>query len=301
MEVGLEIAIAENTWHGAAPRYAEIRALGRQAEEVGFDSLWVYDHLLYRAPGEPAEGIWEGWTILTALAEATERIGLGTLVSCAGFRNPAVLAKMAVTLDEVSGGRLTLGLGAGWNEAEFVAFGVPFDHRVSRFAEALAIVAPLLREGRVSFEGRYHRAADCEILPRGPRDAGPPLLLGGTGPRMLDLVARYADLWNAGYCAAPEDLSDVRARFEAACASAGRAPGAVGMTAAVKVAYPEKALVPARFEGRFLTGSADELAAGLERFEAAGFAHVMCTIVPCTTEAVERIGEGLACYRAGAS
>lgn len=153
-------------------------------------------------------GIWESWTVLAALAEATHRVEIGTLTLCASFRNPAVLAKMAVSLDEVSEGRLILGIGAGWNEPEYRAFGLPFERRVDRFAEALQIIAPLLRHGRVTFRGRYYSVEDCEIVPRGPRPDGPPLLIGATGPRMLRLAAEHADNWNlTAYVARPEEFT----------------------------------------------------------------------------------------------
>jgi alkanesulfonate monooxygenase SsuD/methylene tetrahydromethanopterin reductase-like flavin-dependent oxidoreductase (luciferase family) len=178
MKVGLEVLLAENHWLRRAPRYTEIRDVALRAEAMGFDSLWLYDHLLYRdAEGRP-HGIWECWTMLSALAEATEHAEIGSLVACTAFRNPALLAKMAATLDEISGGRFTLGLGAGWNAAEFVAFGLPFDHRVTRFQEALQIITALAREGRVAFQGTYHSTPGCEILPRGPRPGGPPIMIG---------------------------------------------------------------------------------------------------------------------------
>ncbi len=112
------------------------------------------------------------------------------------FRNPAILAKMAATLDAISGGRLILGLGAGWHAPEFEAFGIPFDHRVDRFEEALQIIVPLLHTGQVDFQGRYYRTPNCELRPRGPRASGPQILIGAAGPRMLRLAARYADAWN---------------------------------------------------------------------------------------------------------
>src|SRR5690242_19737513 len=152
--------------------YDTIRAVAQQAETDGFDSIWLADHLFYRNPGQPTRGIWEGWTMLAALAEATQRVEIGTLVLCNSFRNPAILAKMATTVDEVSHGRLILGIGAGWNEPEYQAFGLPFDHRVDRFAEALQILRPLLREGHVDFMGHYYSARNCDDVPRGPRPGG---------------------------------------------------------------------------------------------------------------------------------
>src|SRR5919199_2308531 len=183
MKIGAVVRIGPDDT-GKSPRaYAQIRDMARRIEAAGLDSVWVHDHLLYRWPGRPTDGIWECWTLVSALAEATQRVELGTLVLCSPFRNPALVAKMACTLDEVSGGRFTLGLGAGWHRPEFDAFGVPFDHRGSRLDEALRIIAPLLRSGRVDFEGAYYRARDCEIVPRGPRPNGPPLMLAGSGPR----------------------------------------------------------------------------------------------------------------------
>src|ERR1051326_2719433 len=157
--------------------YETIRAEALQAEADGFDSLWLADHLFYRTPGQPTRGIWEGWTMLSALAEATERVEIGPLVLCNSFRHPAILAKMATTLDEVSHGRLILGVGAGWNEPEYQAFGLPFDHRVGRFEEALQILQPLLHAGQVDFAGQYYQARHCDIVPRGSRLEGPLLMV----------------------------------------------------------------------------------------------------------------------------
>src|SRR2546425_2504357 len=157
--------------------YDTIRAVALQAEKDGFDSIWLPDHLLYLNPGEPTRGVWECWTMLAALAEATHRVEIGTLVTCNSFRNPAILAKMATAVDEVSHGRLILGIGAGWNEPEYQAFGLPFDLRVGRFEEALQILKPLLCEGHVDFAGRYYQARNCDNVQLGPRTGGPPLMV----------------------------------------------------------------------------------------------------------------------------
>src|SRR5690242_20004806 len=184
MRVGAIVRLGPLSEGGRPPGFSAIREMARHMEAVGLDAVWLYDHLLYRWPGKSTDGIWECWTVLSALAEATTRVQLGTVVMCTTFRNPALLAKMAATLDEVSAGRFTLGVGAGWHQPEFDAFGVPFDHRVGRFDEALQIIAPLLREGRVDFRGTYYQAPDCELVPRGPRPGGLPLLVAGKGPRM---------------------------------------------------------------------------------------------------------------------
>ena len=297
MKVGLDMLLAENPAVGRAPSYAEIRDLARRAERAGFDSLWLYDHLIYRPPDRPPRGIWECWTVLAALAEATARIEIGTLVACTAFRNPAVLAKMATTLDEVSGGRFTLGLGAGWNEAEFTAFGMPFDHRVDRFEEALQIIVPLVRQGQVDFRGRYYRAIDCELLPRGPRPNGPPVLIGAFGPRMLRLAARYADIWNGGYVARPAELDGLRTNLMTACAEVGRDPATLPLTAELKVAFPDLGSPPAFMKDDYLTGPAEEIASALGAFEAAGLDQVMCHCAPNTPATLARLGEALERYR----
>jgi alkanesulfonate monooxygenase SsuD/methylene tetrahydromethanopterin reductase-like flavin-dependent oxidoreductase (luciferase family) len=196
MKVGILISLAKDAITGKQPSYADIKEMALTAEELGFDSIWVYDHLLYRTPGEEDSGIWECWTTLSALAEATKRVEIGSMVVCTAFRNPALLAKMAVTLDEISQGRFTLGLGAGWNKPDFEAFGYPYDHRFDRFEEALKIIVPLVREGHVDFEGKYYRAPNCSIIPRGPSPIGPKILIGGSGNRVMRLAAEYAECWN---------------------------------------------------------------------------------------------------------
>jgi alkanesulfonate monooxygenase SsuD/methylene tetrahydromethanopterin reductase-like flavin-dependent oxidoreductase (luciferase family) len=320
MQLGLMLPIGAGAFGEGRPvRWADLREMARTAEAVGLDTLFVPDHLLFRksppdnlmqvtmAEGR-ARGIWESWTILAALAEATSRIHLGPLVACTGFRNPAILAKMADTLDEVSGGRLVLGLGAGWHEPEYQAFGIPYDHRVTRFEEALAIIVPLLREGRVDFQGQYYRARDCVLAPRGPRPGGPPILIGAQRPRMLALAARYADRYDADYYLAAADVSS---RFEAldrACATVGREPSTIMRTAGTRVALPRpgeaRVGVPgvdappgtAVFElgGMRQTarvGGPDEIVGHLRSFEAAGVQHLTLSLVhPPGPKGVESLG-----------
>ena len=139
----------------------------------------------------------------------------------------------------MSDGRLILGVGAGWNEPEYQAFGLPFDHRASRFEEAMQILIPLLRDGHVDFTGQYYQARNCEDVPRGPRQQGPPLLLGTEGPRMIKLAARYADLWNTGYMGQPETMAGPLATIEAACREVGRDPATMGVTALIGLWFPD--------------------------------------------------------------
>jgi len=277
--------------------YDSIRAVAQQAERDGFDSIWLYDHLLYRNPGEPTRGIWECWTMLAALAEATGRVGLGTLVTCNSFRNPAILAKMATGVDEVSHGRLILGVGTGWNEPEYQAFGLPFDHRVDRFEEALQIIKPLLREGHVDFAGKYYQAQGCEIVPRGPRSEGPPLMVGGDGPRMLKLTAQYADLWNTCYMGKPETMAVRIAKIKSACREVGRDPKTLGATALISLWFPDLQAQKPSLCDESLTGTGRELAEAMRGYEELGVQHIMFHCVPYVPEALQRLTEALHLYR----
>src|SRR5687768_1651833 len=197
--IGLILPYTDLYLDGATPHWSDLATQVRLAEDVGFDSVWVPDHLLFRFPGGATGGAWDCWSLLAALAAVTSRVALGPIVTCTGYRNPALLAKIADTIDEISGGRLILGLGAGWNEAEFHAFGYPFDHLASRFEEALTIITGLLRQGRVDFAGTYYQARECELRLRGPRPNGLPIMIGTTGARMLGLTAQHADAWNAWF------------------------------------------------------------------------------------------------------
>ncbi len=179
-KLGIILPEGEGDLDGRTPRWADYLAMARLAEEVGFDSVWFVDHLIYRndASGRPPQGAWECWSVLSALAAVTSRVELGSLVTATSFRNPALLAKIADTIDEISGGRLILGIGAGWNEPEYRMFGYPYDHRVDRFAEAFAIIYGLLRDGAVDIAGTFYQARECELRPRGPRPQGPPIMVG---------------------------------------------------------------------------------------------------------------------------
>jgi probable F420-dependent oxidoreductase len=294
MKIGFVIMLAEIKDLKRALHFKEILRLARKAEDFGLDSIWLYDHLLYRPEGQGTIGIWESWTMLSALAASTRRVELGTIVTCNSFRNPAILAKMAVTVDEISGGRLTLGLGAGWNEPEYKAFGLPFDHRVGRFEEALKIIRPLLKEGKVDFQGKYYSARDCEIRPTGPRPGGPPLMVGSFGPRMLQLTARYADIWNTCYYSQPGTLLKPRQDLWDACAAVGRDPSTLPVTAAVALYFPDLWRGPApEFENGVLTGSAEEIAAAIRGYQQMGVQHLMFHVIPANPKGLARLAEAV--------
>jgi probable F420-dependent oxidoreductase len=297
VKLGLMVYTANDPKDNSKRSYDAIRAIVQRAETDGFDSVWLPDHLLYRKPGGPTRGVWESWTMLAALAEATQRVEIGTLVLCNGLRNPAILAKMATTADEVSHGRLILGIGAGWNEPEYQAFGLPFDHRVDRFEEALQILRPLLREGHVDFSGKYYQARSCDNEPAGPRPEGPPLLVGGEGPRMLSLTAQYADLWNTGYMGKPETMAEPLARIEAACREVGRDPATLGITALIGLWFPDLQAEKPGFFNSPLTGTAQEIAAAMRGYAELGVQHIMFQCAPYTSQARQRLTEALQLYR----
>ena len=268
-------------------------------EDAGFDSIWVGDHLLYRDSGS-VRGPWEAWSLLAALAAVTERVQLGPLVASTSFHSPAMLAKKAATVDEISGGRLILGLGAGWNETEYAAFGFPFDHRVDRFAEAFTIIRTLLRQGAIDFDGAYYTLRDCELVPP-PRPGGPPLMIGSTGPRMLALTLPHVDLWNvwhAWHGNTPEGFAAVNATIDQACREVGREPGEVQRTTAVYWQFSggdgRVQANPDRDSAAPLSGGPSDLAEALRRYAESGADHVQLVLDPITTKSIETAGEALA-------
>ncbi len=299
MKVGILLPIAE-TDSGTILRYKDIRDAAMQAERDGFDSIWIVDHLLFEWDGQ-RRGIWEGWTLLAALAEATTRVELGTLVTCTAFRNPALLAKMADAVDEVSAGRLILGLGAGWHEPEFKAFGYPFDRLASRFEDALRIVAPLVRGGAVDYQGTYERAVNCVSLPRGPRPDGPPILIGASRPRMLRLTAELGDAWNTCWLGRADELPPRLETLHAACSEVGRDPTTLDVTVGQIVATPETAQDRGESDnaGRFEFDSAEVLADEWRGFEEQGVAHLIVWPQPYDGTCLRLVTAALRSYRDG--
>jgi len=217
-------------------RWPEYAAMARAAEEVGFDSIWVGDHALYRGDGRPERGPWDCWTLLAALAAATERVELGPLVAATAFRPPALLARAAAAVDEVSGGRLVLGLGAGWNETEFRVLGLPFDRPVARFEEAFEIVRRLLDGERVTFSGRFYATEDAVLLP--PPARRPRLMIGANRPRMLAIALPHVDAWNTWYTHygnTAEGFAEQNAAVTEQAERAGRDPAELERSACVLV------------------------------------------------------------------
>ncbi len=211
---------------------ATLQGVARQAEGAGFDSLWVYDHL-YNYPSAERPEVLEAFTLLGLLAGWTERIRLGTLVACDGYRNPALTAKMVATLDVLSGGRLELGYGAGWHAEETRGYGYAFPDaatRITRMEEGLAIITALWGGGPATVEGTHYRIRDARCLPRPVQQPRPPLTIGGGGERLLlRAVARHADVWN--YFTIPLPAYDhKRAVLHRHCAELGRDPATLAQS-----------------------------------------------------------------------
>ena len=272
----------------------------RLIEDVGFDSIWVGDHLLYRPGGTGPVGPWEAWSQLAAIAAITERVEFGPLVAATPFHSPAMLAKKAATIDEISGGRLILGLGAGWNRTEFEAFGFPFDNRVSRFEEAFTIIRSLLRGGTVDFEGEYYTVRESEILPRGPRPNGPPIMIGSQGPRMLRITAPFVDQWNAWYAWFGNDVSRLPAileKLEVALEAAGRDPAEVERSSAMLIQIGDGGARmpgdPDRGQAIPFRGSSAEIAWEIGRYADLGISHIQLVLQPITAESIEVVAGAL--------
>jgi alkanesulfonate monooxygenase SsuD/methylene tetrahydromethanopterin reductase-like flavin-dependent oxidoreductase (luciferase family) len=291
MKIGL--MLPQTASDGDGETWSAISALARQAEEGGADSLWLVDHFFYREDGAPVGseiGLHEPWTLLSALAALTTRVELGTLVLSTSFRPAGLLAKMAVTADEVAGGRLILGLGCGWHEPEYTAFGYPFDHRVGRFEEALRIVAPLVRGERVTFEGAYQQVREAAIVPP-PVRPRMPILVAAKGARMLRLTAEHADLWQTAWFGLPDERYKTRHRdLLAACAAAGRDPATVGITVGVDV--DDAASGPGS-----LALDVDAITTGLAAWDAAGADHVQLRVGPATEPTFAIALEAIRRYR----
>jgi probable F420-dependent oxidoreductase len=281
LRVGIQLPEVER-----AVRWPEVVAIARAAEEGGFDSIWLGDHLLYRGDGRPERGPWDVWTQLAALAAATERVKLGPLVACTAFHPPGILARMAASVDEVSGGRLVLGIGAGWNEAEFRALGIPYDRRVSRFEEAFEIVRRLLARERVTFSGRFYSVEDAVLIP--PPRRRVPLMVGANAPRTLSIALPHVASWNTWYTHygnTPEGFAQLNANVSAAAERVGRDPATLERSACVLVSAggaDERPETASPVE-------ADRLAGHLGELAEVGADEAILVVAPITQESVRAL------------
>src|SRR5579884_668593 len=290
-QIGWVIGTQEGDHDGGTIRYADAATLVREAEEVGLDSLWLPDHFFDERADGSRTGMWESFTFLAGLAATTSRIGLATLVAATSFRNPGLLAKIADGIDEISDGRFVLGVGSGWHQPEYDAFGYPFDHLAARFEESLRILVPLLHEGAVDFQGRYVSAHNAVLRPRGPSPHGPRLLIAGRKPRMLRLTAQYADAWNTAWHAKPEVVAERWAEMRRVCEEVGRDPNTLELTCGVslQVQLPgEPRPEPASHFSQII-GTPEEVAQTLRGFVAVGVRHITAVVEPQKRDAPERL------------
>jgi alkanesulfonate monooxygenase SsuD/methylene tetrahydromethanopterin reductase-like flavin-dependent oxidoreductase (luciferase family) len=281
MKVGLQLPEVERD-----VRRDELAAIARAGEQQGFDSLWVGDHLLYRGEGRPERGPWDCFTTLAWLAGITEGVELGPLVACTAFHPPGIMARMFAAVDELSGGRVVAALGAGWNTTEFEAFGLPFDHHVSRFSEAFEIVRRLLAGERVTFHGRFHDVEDAVLLPSPNRR--PKLMVGANQPRMLSLTLPHVDAWNTWYSRygnTVEGFAAENARVSEAAERAGRDPAEVERSACVWVQVSDAGERPRDVPPI----PADGLRAHLDALAEAGADEAILVLDPITEDAVRSL------------
>lgn len=296
INVGIMLPESEREMAGETARWSDFLAMGREIEALGFDSLWFADHLLMKVPDHEPQGAWEAMSVLSALAATTERITLAPFVAATGYRNPALTAKIAETIDEISGGRFMLGLGAGWAKPEFEAFGYPYDHRASRFEEAIQIITSLIRTGQAGFVGDYYWAQNCELRPRGPRPDGLPIMIGTfTGERMIRLAAQFADHWNVWATVTENsaaNASALQSQMDEICRSMGRDPETLGRSVAVLVDFEGAVGRPGQVHPS-LVGTPRQIADEFLRYVEAGVDHLQVYPDPCTIEGFRRVAEAV--------
>ena len=286
MRIGVTLPLAGgDAPDGHVPTFEETAAFARHAEAVGLDSIWVFDHLLFRFAGEPEGGVREAWTTLAALAPVVPRVELGSLVMCSSFRNPALMAKTAATLDDLSGGRVILGLGSGWHDPEYEAFGYPTDHKVGRFAEDLEIVARLLHSEHVTFRGQWRTADDAVLLP--PPERRVPILVAAKGERMLRLTASWADAWNTAWFGRVDDRLRTRLTgLGGACDAVKRDPATIRRTIGIRLHEPGETA-----DASGLSADAGGLARFFDELASIGVDDALVWSIPKATAALDRIAE----------
>jgi alkanesulfonate monooxygenase SsuD/methylene tetrahydromethanopterin reductase-like flavin-dependent oxidoreductase (luciferase family) len=286
MKVGLVLPIAEAEGQ-PTPTWTRISSIARSAEDAGIDSLWLPDHLIWR--GDPDRGMQEAFTVLTAVAAVTTRVQLGPLVAATPYRSAGMLAKIAASLDDVAGGRLILGLGCGWYEPEFHAFGFPYDHRVGRFEEALAVILPLLRGERVTHHGRWTQVEDAVLAPAPGRQI--PILIASARERMHRLSARHADAWNAAWFGLPDARWRERVgALREACGVEGRDPASLELTAGIVFADA------GRDPDRVIPADASSVAAALDTWRSEGVGHVQVSLDGWTDALLDAALESIAAW-----
>lgn len=298
VKVGLYLPNGDGKMSPGIYRWNDVLRLAKATEAAGLDSVWVADHMTFRLNDEPPEGRWECWQMLGALAAVTNRVELGSLVTCMAFRNPALLAKIAETTDEISDGRVILGLGAGWHEPEFTSYGFPFDHRASRFEEGFRIVYDLIRTGESNFQGHYYSTDHATMHPRGPRNGSMPIMVGTDGPRLLQLTAQYADIWNTTWTFTADETVGRLAALDAACEQVGRDPDSIGRSACIFVDVAGAKGVYTQYGISTPNPRSPEGVAELiGSYAAVGMDHLMVWLDPYTEDAIEQLAAGVRLFR----
>lgn len=278
MSFGLMMPMREDAMGGKTARFADLVNMSHNARQSGFEALWFADHLSFQQDDKTI-GTWEAWTLMAAIANAVPDVQIGPLVSCAGFRNPGLVAKMTEMIDEISGGRFILGMGAGWNKPEYEQFGYPFDYRASRFEESIEIIHGLLRDGESTLDGRFWQTQEAINQPRGPREAGAPILVGSNGDRLVHSVAKHADAWNSDWQQSLNDYPLLLEKIDAACDKIGRPRESLIRTGSV----------------RFTTDTSDdEVQHYLHGVRELGLKHLVIGLEPRNLEAVSWFGEQIA-------
>lgn len=281
--------------------WPQLKEMATTAEGIGLDSIWLGDHLMYRDADDtrPSRGPFEAWTALGALAAVTERVQLGPLVASLGFHSPVMIAKKASTIDRISNGRFILGVGSGWNEAEYRGYGFPFDRRVSRFAEAFAIIHELFATGECDFHGEFYDIERSELFPKPVQAGGPPLMVGSMGPRMLAITLPHVGMWNAwhhDYGNTHDGLADLLATIDRACEQVGRDSATlirtvcplVQMTGGAGRSSGSGEIVPP-VDGTDPALLAEELVAYAEM----GVTHVQLVLDPITVDSIAELEPAL--------
>jgi alkanesulfonate monooxygenase SsuD/methylene tetrahydromethanopterin reductase-like flavin-dependent oxidoreductase (luciferase family) len=290
--LGLVLPMMERPSDGVAPSWQEIVAMARRGEELGADTLWLADEILWRVPDWPGPiGWWDCLTMAGAVAASTSKANIGTWVMSALQHRPGMVVRAAESLDEISAGRFVLGLGAGHGGGA-TAFGFPTDHKVSRYLEALAIVLPLLRgERAVTFQGQFHRAADALLRPRGPRAGRVPLILGGHAPRTMTAAARHADTWSAYATTSslPEAFRPLTTQLDRICEGIGRDPESIGRSVGVFVEPGTQRSAEATGLGVPITGSIDQITETIGSFADVGVTRVEVHPWPQSIEVLEHL------------
>ncbi len=293
--IALTVPVAEAKAGANFPHFADQLSASRLAADAGFEGLWFADHFSFESDAG-LRGSWDAWTLMAAIAASVPNVHIGPMVACTAYRNPGVIAKMTEMIQDISGGRFILGLGAGWSKPEYKQFGFRFEPRVSQFEEALRIIHGLLRNGAIDFQGEYYQANQAVNLPRSASGASTPILIGSTGDRMLGLLAKYGDAWNVGWNGDTEGLKVKVAKLDAACVEAGRDPRSVVRTVSVGVAGNGFAGDPATI----FSGDTGALVTLLRELEALGFRHLIVRLDPFSNDAIAAFATVIERFHSGA-